>query len=289
MRMSRQVKWKGAANFLAIALAASVLPMAPAGADWEIDPETNLFQGAANYWGANFVFLGGSSELGGSDPADPYQYAVEVSYLAPEFTYSGQVAQALFRIINWGLEPSRITNIYWDDDWVVGVLKPNDFPSGRLDYQYNYNAGNASDHNYEDPRYSSPSAPPNLTEIEGINPAFVATFGEDPDPVQGGGGGIHPPDWAYFSFDLVYDSDPLAAYNSLTNALDNAYYRMGIRVQGFTNYGDASASYITQPWGAVPLDGPLDGPQPLVPVPAAAGIGFLGLAVLGLVSRRKHS
>ncbi len=180
------------------------------------------------------------------DVGDQLSVLVETSDTAATFTFFNLGSPAVADPISCHIE-----EIYWDD---LGTLL--------LDYS--------------DPASWLPSgwwAPAKPEDLPGGNtliPAFVADFSTED-------GGIYPGD-AGVAFEIDYAAP--ATGEDVINALLAGTFRLGVHIQGLPD-GDQSETYATGvTWDLTPED-PYK--PPVVPVPAAAGLGFLGMGLVGLM------
>ncbi len=157
--------------------------------------------------------------------------------------------QVLFTFYNDIGIRSSICDIYFDDD------------SGSLKNMTNII-------NETGVRFNSPAHPRNLP---GGRPfSFRADFSADSDvPVKHNG-----INFSTESLGLKFNLASGYSFSDVINALADECLRIGLHVQAI-GYCDKSDSYINEP-----------GDTPVVPVPGAAILGFLGISLAGIKLRK---
>jgi hypothetical protein len=211
------------------------------------------------------------------------QFSVTIDYIvAPAFVtaidpaYTNMVS---FTFSNTGDIGSNITEIYWD--WTPldpALLDPTIPAPGGF---------------YEDPTgetwvLEAPPAPGPGGVDPWVFPLFVAEAAGD-----GAGGGQvaglrnNEPSTTFY-MGLGTDPNPpnaLATWDMIISSLKAGDIRFGLHVRSIETYlnsdgGPTSYHFISVPYVED------NTPEP-VPVPAAAGLGFLGMALIGVMRRKK--
>jgi hypothetical protein len=160
---------------------------------------------------------------------------------------SYSATQVLFTFMNAsGGAASSIQDIYFDDGTLLGIAALIETPPS-VDFDQMV-------------------SPPDLPGGETLDPDFVVTQGfaadaSTPGPIARG---INPGE----SLGIVFDLQSGGMLQDVLDELNDGTLRIGIHVQGFANGG--SESFVNVP----------------VPAPAAAGLGALGLLVVGWARRR---
>ena len=114
--------------------------------------------------------------------------------------------------------------------------------------------------------WSDSASPANVPGGENLDPDFSVSFASEEG--NGNGEGILPST----SETIIFDLDGVSSLSDIIEGLSNGTLRIGLHLTGIGPNNEFSASYIT---------------TTVVPVPAAAGLGFLGMGLVGLVRRRK--
>lgn len=179
------------------------------------------------------------------DLSDQLSVLVETSDTAATFTFFNLGSPAVADPISCHIE-----EIYWDD---LGTLL--------LDY--------SDPATWLPSGWWAPATPANMPGGGTLTPAFVADFSTED-------GGIYPGD-AGVAFAIAYAAP--ATGEDVINALLEGSFRLGLHIQSLP--GGYSETYATDVyWDLTPED-PYN--PPVVPVPAAAGLGFLGMGLVGLL------
>jgi hypothetical protein len=187
-------------------------------------------------------------------------------------------SQVRFAFLNWlaydlsnnGAEiPSSITDIYFDDSGAQGLLGGVEFVADSGDPNFISGADNPD----------LPGKPAGW-----VTDQSLSAQSSNPPPHRG----VEAmPEWIVLGYDYVGSNTD---FSDILAAIDAGNIRIAMHVQGINGSDGSSDSFI---W--TPLDpgespggpGPLDPGTPVVPVPAAAGLGFLGMALLAVVRRKK--
>lgn len=175
-----------------------------------------------------------------------------------------------FTFSNVGSVTSVITELYWD--WAVPPTAPlvlDPTPPSPGGFYFDSSGGTWR----IDPGPGSVS-PGNLPQ--GSNIAFVADAGAD----QGGNNGISNGESATFFMGLVSGAD----WQDVSDLVYGGLIRFGLHVHGATLPGGSDSFASTTPTDDPPPPPPLDN---LVPVPAAAGLGMLGMGLVAMLRRKK--
>jgi hypothetical protein len=155
-------------------------------------------------------------------------------------------AQVDFKFMNAGPSASSITDVYFDDGSLLSIASVTDGPGTDFEQM---------------------ASPPSLPGGNSISPAFNTTAGFSADsepPAQPNG--ANPGEFVTITFNLMAGK----TFADVINDLNSTALRIGIHVQGFN--GGGSESFVNN---STP-----------VPLPAAAGLGMLGLLVVGWAHKR---
>lgn len=189
-----------------------------------------------------------------------------------------------FAFLNWVAENedgpiySSITDIYFDDHGAANALSSVSIVADSTG-----------------PNFVQGVNPTTLPGGESLSPDFIvnpllSAQSTKVNTSNGSGGpglGVESlPEWVVLGYSYLNGN----TFGSIATALENGDIRIGMHVTGFVPGGD-SESFIWTPLDPGELPGgpgPLDpGDTPVVPVPAAAGLGFLGMVLVGIVRRKK--
>lgn len=172
--------------------------------------------------------------------------------------------QVAFIFRNAGPLDSSITDIYFDDGSLLGMVLPITDSGIGVDFSQGANPGNLPGGNTIDFQPST-----NLFTADSNPPA-------QPN-------GVNPGEFVRVVFDLIAGQDFADVIAALTLGLANpgvdvtGGLRIGIHVQGFANNG--SEAFVN--------GGPTPGPTP-VPEPSTVLMGLMGLGALGFVQLRRR-
>ncbi|HEY3242744.1 MAG TPA: hypothetical protein VGM03_05265 [Phycisphaerae bacterium] len=158
-------------------------------------------------------------------------------------------SQVDFKFTNNVGVASSITDIYFDDGTLLGIASISGSGPGVA--------------------FMQPATPAELPGANGADPDFVTTdmFSADSDSPPAPNGVNSSSEWVTITFDLQGGQ----VFGDTIDALASGELRIGLHVQAIGTTG-GSDSYVNDPTP--------------VPVPAAAGLGALGLLVVGWARKR---
>ncbi len=165
----------------------------------------------------------------------------------------------LFTFINTGPLASSITDVYFDDGTLLGL-------SGLVDRDDDdLVAGTFGDSGVD---FSPLVSPPNLPGHNDVSPSFVVTAGflADSDSPNLMANGVNPGE----TLGVLFGLQGGGIFDDIISELGTGELRIGIHFQGFD--GGGSESFIN--------------PPTVIPAPAAAILGMIGLGVVGIVRKK---
>jgi len=205
------------------------------------------------------------------------QFSVTIDYIdVPQFILDMNLTPQYTKMIsfafsNVGPVGSNITEIYWDWTTDPALLDATTPPPGGF---------------YDDPSgetwlLAAPTAPSGVVNPWQF-PAFVAEAGGD-GAGTGQVAGLRNTD-PTTTFYMGIGTDPnnpnvLADWDMIVSSLTAGDIQFGLHVRSIETYAGSSYHFISVPY--------VDDNTPVVPVPAAAGLGFLGMALIGVIRRKK--
>lgn len=232
------------------------------------DPDYSL-TGLTYFYSAGFNILenssGSSSAIALAD-----DLFVSVAMDGPGFAY--------FTFWNWGTSGGSVTDIYWDESNPL-VLDPG--PTSNNSNTTNFNFVSTLSGNFSATNWDTNVAPGVLPGGADLDPAFSVHFGTDTWTGRGHSGSDGILDGGYATFRVALASG-YTGQSTLEQELTSGDLRFGLHIQSIDDTG-GSASY----YSPIPIDDPPPLDDIVVPVPAAAGLGFLGMALVGFVRRKK--
>lgn len=184
----------------------------------------------------------------------------------------GNLARFAFVNFESATVTSSITDIYFSDsntpNYLANLLDPNIIES-------------------DGPEFSQGVVPPNVGGDWAYEADVEVALSADSDTPISDSGIESSDEWVVMGFGM---NTPSPSYDYIYQAILNREINIAMHVQSITRISDgAGGGSDWFEW--TPVEGyypPLDPDPPVVPVPAAAGLGFLGMALVGVMRRKKN-
>ncbi len=258
-------------------------------------PDYSLGGNVYNFYNNSFSAI--SSDALAVDVADQFFVGVGLDaslYDASDALWYQNADRAYFTFYHVGPNAGRIAEIYWD--WI----DPAVVDGASLDFINAFSTSATTS-------WASGSSvhPGNLPGWAELEPVFGDTGGGTREllaAADSGGGppprGINPGQHATFSMLFADGFDALDLLNSMTveqpvydehgNLVTHAVdLRFGLHVTGIPTLPSGDTSYSFYSPGGPGGGGPLTSDPPVVPIPSAAGLGLLGMGLMGVYRRKK--